>query len=330
MTPDYGTDPTLDASDARRATTLVRPRVSGLPMQSSRAQTDWRYVVTIRTILVGASGGTASGGAIELACQFAGRFEAHLEGFHVRLDPEHLVTAAGGGGFVMPSDGWIDQMTADAGAIAAKAKTAFTATVQRHGLTMAEMPPRVGPSAAWRDETGYAPLLLPRRARFFDLVVLGRSERVVEQPHTDTIEETLIHSGRPVLLAPAQAPVTIGSTIAVGWNGSPQAVRALAGSLPFLAAAHAIVITTIGDKHEDSVASLKQYFGWQGLAGEVRHVPLASGAHPGDQLLAAAHDEGADLLVMGGYGHTPWREQIFGGATREVIGVSRLPVLISH
>ena len=286
--------------------------------------------MTIKTILAGASGGTASDGAIELACQLARRFAAHLEGFHVRLDLEHLLTEAGGGGFVMPVGGWVDQMPAEAEAIAVKAKAAFTAAVERHGLAMAEMPPRVGPSAAWREETGYASLLVSRRARFFDLVVLGRSERVVGQPHTDTVEETLIHSGRPVLLAPAQAPVTIGSTIAVGWNGSPQAVRALAASLPLLAAAQAVVIITVGDKHEESAASVKQYLGWQGVVGEVRHVSLASGVGPGDQLLAAVQDQGADLLVMGGYGHTPWREQLFGGATREVIGASRLPVLIAH
>src|SRR6516225_3079758 len=75
---------------------------------------------------------------------------------------------------------------------------------------------RIAASAAWRAETGFAPELVAARARFFDLVVLGRSERVVDKAYSDTIEQTLIHSGRPVLLAPAPPPAVIGETIALG------------------------------------------------------------------------------------------------------------------
>jgi nucleotide-binding universal stress UspA family protein len=287
--------------------------------------------MTIKTILVGASGGTASDGAIELACQIARRFDAHLEGFHVRPDPRQLAIVVGAGGFNMPIDSsWADQMAIDAATTAATTRTAFTTALARHGLKVAEAPPQVGPSAAWRDETGYAPLLVSRRARFFDLVVLGRSERVIEQPHTNTIEEVLIHSGRPVLLAPAHPAATMGNSIAVAWNGSPQAVRALTATLPLLAAARAVTIVTVSGAHEESATSVKQYLGWQGISGNIRHVSRLSGTGPGDQLLVAARDEGADLLVMGGYGRTPWRELLFGGATREVVSASVLPLLISH
>jgi hypothetical protein len=54
------------------------------------------------------------------------------------------------------------------------------------------------------------------------------------------------------------------------------------------------------------------------------------GVGAGQQLLAATRDQGADLLVMGGYGQMPWRQSLFGGATREIVGVSLLPVLLSH
>jgi nucleotide-binding universal stress UspA family protein len=241
--------------------------------------------MTIKTILVGASGGTASDGAIELACHIARRFDAHLEGFHVRLDPQQLVIVAGAGGFNMPIDSsWVDQMAADAEATAATTKTAFTTALARHGLKMAEAPPLVRPSVAWCDETGYAPLLVAHRARFFDLVVLGRSERVIEQSHTGTVEEVLIHSGRPVLLAPAHPHATIGSTIAVAWNGSPQAVRALAATLPLLTAARAVTIVTVGGEYEESATSVKQYLGWHGISGSIRHVSRLSGTGPDGRL----------------------------------------------
>jgi nucleotide-binding universal stress UspA family protein len=133
-----------------------------------------------------------------------------------------------------------------------------------------------------------------------------------------------------VLLAPAKAPDAVGDNIAVGWNGSAEATRALAASLPFLGAAQAVTILTIGDKHQESAAALIAYLGWYDVKAKHRHVPAVSGVGPGEQLLSAARDESADLLVMGGYGHMPWREFLFGGATREVVGASLLPLLLSH
>jgi nucleotide-binding universal stress UspA family protein len=75
---------------------------------------------------------------------------------------------------------------------------------------------------------------------------------------------------------------------------------------------------------------VKQYLAWHRVRGGVRHVSRKSATNAGDQILTIARDEGADLLVMGGYGHTPWRELLFGGATREVVGAMPLPVLLSH
>jgi nucleotide-binding universal stress UspA family protein len=286
--------------------------------------------MAIRTILACASGGTASDGAIELGCRLARRFEAHLECFHVKPDPQELLMYAGDGFGLAFAGNWIEQFSAEAAATAAKTKAAFAAATERHGLAMTEAPPKVGASAAWRVETGYAPLVVSGRARFFDLAVLGRSDRVVDRPHSDTVEETLIRSGRPILLAPAQVPAALGNTIAFGWDGSPGAVRVLTASLPLLAAARAIFVITVGDRHEDSAGDMIEYLGRQGITATRRHVRAVSGVGREEQLLAAARDEEADLLVMGGYGHTPWREMLFGGATREVVGTSLLPLLLSH
>ena len=287
--------------------------------------------MTIKTILVAASGGSASGGAVEMGSQLAQRFEAHLECFHVRLDPRELIIAASFGDYGMLMDGaWIEQMTADTEATAAKSKSAVMEILHRRGLALTDNPQQTGPSAVWHEQTGYAAHLVPRRARFFDLAVLGRSGRVVGQPHTDVVEEVLVHSGRPILLAPAELPGVVGEIVAIGWNGSPPAVRALHESLPFLLGARSILLITAGDRHEESVASVKQYLAWHRVRGGVRHVSRKSATNAGDQILTIARDEGADLLVMGGYGHTPWRELLFGGATREVVGAMPLPVLLSH
>jgi nucleotide-binding universal stress UspA family protein len=222
-------------------------------------------------------------------------------------------------------------MTADAAAAAAKMKSVFEAAAQRHGLTQ-QTQPSANPTAAsccWRQEPGYAPALVAGRARFFDLAVLGRSERAVRAPYSDTIEEVLANSGRPVLVAPSVAPQAIGRSVAIAWNGSDESVRAVAAALPMLAAAGGVTVITAGT--EDSVADLVACLTWHGVTAQHRHTPLRSGDNIGEVILGAAQEAGADLLVMGGYGHRPWRETLFGGATREIIGADTpLPLFLVH
>lgn len=278
--------------------------------------------MSLKTMLVAASGGTANDGAVETACRIAKSVGAHLEALHVKPDPTQVISMAADG-FSMPVAGeWIDRLIADSDALADETKAKFVAAAQTHGLS-------VPASASWRTETGYGPILVARRARFFDLVVLGRSERVVDRPHSDAIEETLVRSGRPVLLAPAQTPAAIGTSIALGWNGSAEAVHVIAASLPLLERAKSVSVITVGDD-EDSPMPLIEYLAVHGVHAKHRRVLPVKGVGPGEQILAEARDDGADLLVMGAYGHRPWRELLFGGATRQVVGRSLLPVLLAH
>jgi nucleotide-binding universal stress UspA family protein len=285
----------------------------------------------IKTILVAASGGSATAGAFELACGLAARLKAHVEGYHVLLDPLAAFAAFGADDGVVVSGSFINELVAKAEAAAAEMKAAFEAAAQRHGLAPAGEPGGDKSSSCWRQEAGYAPSLVARRARFFDLVVLGRSERAVRGPSSDTIEETLRESGRPVLLAPSKAPSGIGRSIALAWNGSAEAVRALAVALPMLAAAEKVQVITAGDAADSDAAEVITHLAWHGVAAARHNVPFHFGDGIGTALLEAAKSAGADLLVMGGYGHLPLREALFGGATREVIGTDApLPLLLVH
>jgi len=294
--------------------------------------------MSIRTIIYAASGGSAGEGAAELACRLARLFEAHVEGFHVRADPRQAALAFGDG-FGTPVVGDLIERTAqEVAEAAARAKKQFDRAVAAHNLPLRAAPPipkagePVAPeaSAAWVEDTGFAGDLVPRRARLFDLVVLGRSERVVDQPHTDVLEDTLMHCGRPVVLAPAQAPQELGVTVAIAWNASAEAARAMAGALPFLRRAKAVRVLTAGDMDASEGSALVQSLGWRGIAATAHHQTPLPGVAVGQQLLAAAREENADLLVMGGYGKAPWREMLLGGATRQVLGSSLLPILIAH
>jgi nucleotide-binding universal stress UspA family protein len=291
--------------------------------------------MTIKTILAAASGGSANDGALELACRFAKRFGAHIEAFHAKADPRDLFTYSTDNFGGSLSGDFVDRFVKDSDALAAKTKAGVGAIFAHHQIPFSALPTanaggKTEATAGWQEETGYAPALVARRARFFDLVVLGRSERVIDQPHTDVVEQTLINSGRPILLAPATVPAAVGERVAVGWNGSAEATRALTAALPFLSGAKGVSIITIGDKHQESAAALVAYLGWHGASAKHRHAPNVDGASLGQQLLSVAREENADLLVMGGYGQMPWREFLFGGATRDVVSASLLPLLITH
>jgi nucleotide-binding universal stress UspA family protein len=285
----------------------------------------------IRTIFVGASGGSANHGAVELACQLAAHFGAHVEGYHVKFDPNDILIAAADGGVGMPIDsGWFDQMVEDTNKRAKEIGTAFLVAAERHGLSRATRPGRMGASASWREEVGYASRLIADRARFFDLAVLGRSDRVIDRPASDVIEWTLLDSGRPVLLAPETPAAAIGDVVAVGWDGSPQSVRAIALAMPLLQKATKIVLLTIADTGDADVGAARDYFGWHSILAEVRQVQGIEGVRVGEQLMSAARDDGADLLVMGAFGRAPWREALFGGATRTIVKSCLLPVMMCH
>ena len=286
--------------------------------------------MALKTILVAASGGTASEGAMEIACRAAARTGAHLEALHVKPDPQQIAGMMMGDGFGMPLSGeWFDRLTADSDALAEKTKKSFEIVAKRHNLLRAPGS-REKSLASWRVDIGYGPIVVACRARFFDVVVLGRSERVINEPHSDAIEETLIRSGRPVLLAPAKPSAKLGETIAVGWNGSPESVHALTSSLPLLEKARNVVLITVGDAADEDALPLLDYLAAHAIAATHRKVPPVKGLGPGEQLLAEARDKAADLLVMGGYGHGPWRETLFGGATRQIVGTSILPILLMH
>jgi nucleotide-binding universal stress UspA family protein len=166
----------------------------------------------------------------------------------------------------------------------------------------------------------------------------------------------LFGSGGPVLLFPPQprstdlkevaeirprettpiVPDTLKAlkdrTIAIAWDGSRPAARAVHDSLPLLLLAKDVTIVTIeGDKDmpSDTVSGLHQHLSTHGLRS--RHLGLGvRNVGVGEQLQQAALNEDAALLVMGAYGHSRLRELVLGGATRAVVRNPLLPVLMSH
>lgn len=163
-----------------------------------------------------------------------------------------------------------------------------------------------------------------------DFVVLGT-------PHQDSeahiiLDTLLFEANKPVLLAPRAMPRNFGQHIAVAWQAecieAERAVQSLNGLL--LGAKRATIL--IGD-HGGTLSSppeaLLRPFTEAGIPAAICHFSL-SGRHIGEALLSEARQAGADLLVMGAYGHSRLREFVFGGATIEILRGFDLPVLVHH
>jgi nucleotide-binding universal stress UspA family protein len=291
--------------------------------------------MSIRTILVSISGGAASQGAAETGCRLAKHFSAHLEGLHVQADPADALPLLGADAAMPVATELIDLAVRESEEAAQKAKAIFDAAITHHAIPLRDKPSEAGAgsagvSAAWRLEQGHAPDVVARRARVFDLVVLGQSGRVSDKAYTDTVEEAVLRGGHPVLLAPMRPIVPVGEIIAIAWNGSVEAARAVAAAMPLLEKAREVHILTATGTDEPAAVDFPSYLAWHGIRAVSHAVRPVDGVGTGELVLEAARDQGADLLVMGGYGRAPWREMIFGGTTRQVVGMSRLPLLIAH
>ncbi len=170
-------------------------------------------------------------------------------------------------------------------------------------------------------------------ARVRDIAVLpNRTEK--NSGESELIEEVMFGSGRPLLLVPDAGRTAFGTdNVMVAWDGSRAAARAVGDAMPILAAAKAVHVITVGDEKDMDwrlqVDEFLRHLEQCGVKARARNVSCA-GLDIGRALFREAAAADADLLVMGGYGHSRVREFILGGATRSVIEGAPLPILMSH
>lgn len=288
--------------------------------------------MTYRIILAPLFGSDADRVVLDTAFAVSRRFEAHVVAMFVRPDPYDLVPLVGEG--VSPAV--IQQLTEASEAEIDRQRSASKATFESLCLTrdipIADAPPGPGrASAGWLEITGRRDEIIPVRARVSDLVIFSRTEAEQATSLRPTLEATLLGAGRPLLLARSAPSTGIGHSIAIAWNGRTEAARAVALALPLIDAASVVHVLTAetGRTSFDVSLELAEYLEWRGLTCERRAVRVAD-EPAGAALLRTAGEVGADLLVMGGYSRSRWREMVLGGVTRHVLAHAELPVLIAH
>ena len=199
---------------------------------------------------------------------------------------------------------------------------------------------RAGVAVETRRETAATERLqdrLVRQARHADLAILGQPEP--DDPSGTgmrLVEAALLESGRPILLVPWIGAAGLPPRrMLAAWDGSAPAARALGDALPLLRRAERVSLAVVdperlgGRVGEQPGADMAAHLARHGVKVEVQAVP-SGGLATADVLLDLAADTGADLLVMGGYGHSRLRELAFGGTTRDVLGRMTVPVLLAR
>ncbi len=186
------------------------------------------------------------------------------------------------------------------------------------------------------DEAGIGLCL---QARYSDLLVLGQPDPDEAPPaeRANLVEYVLMHCGRPLLLVPyAWKPAAISRTVMVAWDGSLEAARAVSGAIPLLRRAKLVQVTVFnpeigpGAHGEEPGADIALYLERHGIEVEVARQHVGDRIDIGNAMLSHAADIGADLIVMGGYGHARFREVLLGGVTQTILRSMTVPVLISH
>lgn len=279
--------------------------------------------MSYKTILVHVDQSPHSADRIRVAAQIALAENAHLVGTALTGLSPFVFSVSGLDPKVPPLLLSFDLLRQEAN----RALDAFEAQVRPMGVASFER-------RLIEDEPGAG---LSLQARYCDLVVIGQSDpdEVPQRQRPDFPEYVLLNCARPVLIVPARLKAEqVGKRVTVAWNGGMEETRAIAGALPLLRRAEHVDVVVFnpdsaGDLHgAQPGADIGLHLARHGVKIEVHH--QKSAADIGKALLSLAMDAGSDLIVMGAYGHSRFREILLGGATRTVLSWTDIPLLMSH
>lgn len=274
-----------------------------------------------KTLLVPVDERPRSARSIELAGRLAREFNAHVVGLFLQPAPYIPGVTHLEGGQKLAEDlreSLVREPTR-------RAKAQFDACVKAAGITTAE----------WRTADGDRADEVALHARYADLVIINQTDPD-EANASHFAGAVLMSLGRPALVLPYVGEFSsVGTNVLVAWNASREAARAVTDALPLLQRAQRVVVMAVdaraspGGHGESPGADIAVFLARHGVKAEAAPT-VSAGVDTGNVILSRAYDQGADLVVMGAYGHSRLRQIVLGGATRTVLESMRLPVLMSH
>ena len=278
--------------------------------------------MAFKDLLVHVNGSKHCGQRLDVAIHLAQAFDAHLAGLYTAPEfffPPYIE------GQITPA--LLELQRKRLAEARDGAKADFEERMRKAGI-----------AAEWREVEGESAKMAALHARYADLMVVGQNDpdELLPVSDLDLPERVVLESARPVLMVPyAGRFPTLGQRVLVAWNASPQATRAVNDALPLLTRAGKVTIMAVnpagGSRGHGEVpgADIALHLARHGVKAEATHV-YADDIAVGDMILSRAADFGADLIVMGVYGHARLREIVLGGATRTLFQSMTAPVFMSH
>ena len=276
--------------------------------------------MTVKTILVYLANDGEAPSRLATACSLGRRLQAHVTALYVTA-PAHMPAAIVGRG---ASAAYI----AEAIAIAREKAEAMR-------ISVAEAGQREGVAIEMHVVDGDPIEVIKAESRFADIALLGQNPALSmdDVVALHPMEELPLMTACPCLVLPTgrPPPASIGRRALIGWKNSHTTARALHEAVPLLESADSAILLSIteSDKPDASVEAAAAFLRRHGIAVETR-IQRGDEDDAGPILLEAAEMMNADLLVIGAYGHTRWREMVFGGVTDHICRHMTLPVLLAH
>jgi nucleotide-binding universal stress UspA family protein len=276
--------------------------------------------MTLKDLLVYVDAGAATMARIDLAVALARRHQAHLTMLHVLTWPAIPPYVAA-------------QIPAS---VLESQRDALRADAKRLERSLRDRAEAADIRVEWRSVEGDVLEVATVHGRYCDLAIIGQAAEddpgasgAIELP-----ERLALEIGRPVLIVPRYGAFAgVGERVLVAWNGSREGTRAINDALPILAGAKAVTVLSInppsGMASRVPGADIALHLARHGVKSEAA-TAMAEDIAVGDILLSRASDLGADLIVMGAYGHSRVRELVLGGATRHILQHMTVPILMAH
>lgn len=284
--------------------------------------------MALRTITLPVRGDGKGNNVLAHAVVLAKRFDAHITVLHCRARPNDMMP------FGVPIPRMMrDQLMESATKLADEEEqalhTEFSALIKT--MEIEERGPVSGtPSASWQEAAGRQIDVLKHHGRLADLICVAKPDRD-RNLGSNTLKAALFASGRPVLMCPPREdiPLTLGQHVAIGWNGSIEAARAVALSMPLIEGADKVTILSAGEEiHGATCEDLIAYLALAGVHASLDRFEAKGSI--GRALLEHTVSSGADMLIMGAYGDSHERETVFGGNTQVVVDQAMIPVILVH
>jgi nucleotide-binding universal stress UspA family protein len=283
-------------------------------------------------ILAPLSGGPADVTVLAGAFAAAAPFKAHVVALFVRPDPAEAMPFFGEGVSGAMAQEIVDTAKAASDKASADAQAAIAAAAKAFGAAVTNKPEkRDTVSVSYREVQGGFADRVTLAGRLSDVVVFGPLKQSDRPGTAEAFEATLLETGRPVIVMGEETPQDFARRIAIGWDGSGACARALIAAMPYLARAETVELLSIRKPNTEceSCDEAREYLALHGVSCSERRIDAGSRG-VGEVLLEAASQSGANLLVLGGYGHKSLLQIFSGSVTQHVVTNAALPLFLVH